>query len=60
MYKKRDALAKLLFWLLNLLLLWRSRCRRRLRILRGTLSNDDDDSENVAKKNDSEFTFFQI
>ena len=50
MYKKRDARAKLLFWLLNLLLLWRSRCRPRLRILRGTLSNGDDDSENVAKK----------
>ena len=29
--KKRDA--KLLFWLLNLLLLWRFRCRRRRRIL---------------------------
>ena len=31
--KKRDASAKLLFWLLNLLLFWRSRCRRRRRIL---------------------------
>ena len=32
--KKRDARAKLLFWLLNLLLSWRPRCRRRRRILR--------------------------
>ena len=35
--KKRDARAKLLFWLLNLLLLWSSRCRRRRRILRSLL-----------------------
>ena len=36
--KKRDARAKLLFWLLNLLLLWSSRCRRRRRILRSLRS----------------------
>ena len=37
--KKRDARAKLLFWLLNLLLLWSARSRRRRRILRSLLSN---------------------
>ena len=35
--KKRDARAKLLFWLLNLLLLWRSRCGHRRRILRSLI-----------------------
>ena len=38
MYKKRDARAKLLFWLLNLSLFWHPRCRRRRRILRSLLS----------------------
>ena len=35
--KKHDARAALLFWLLNLLLFWRSRCRRRRRIFRSLL-----------------------
>ena len=35
--KKHDARTKLLFWLLNLLLLRRFRCRRRRRILRSLL-----------------------
>ena len=36
--KKCDARAKLLFWLLNLLLFWRPSFRRRRRILRSLLS----------------------
>ena len=35
--KKRDARAKLMFWLIKLLLLWRSRCRHRRRILRSPI-----------------------
>ena len=35
--KKRDARAKLLFWLLNLLLFWQPRCRGRRRILMSLL-----------------------
>ena len=48
--KKRDARAKLLFWLLNLLLLWSSRCRRRRRMLRSLLSNNDGDVNENGKK----------
>ena len=46
-----DARAKLLFWLLNLLLLWRSRCRRRRRILRSliTFSNTFDSEVNIGR-----------
>ena len=37
--KKRDAREKLLFWLLNLLLFWRPRCRRRRRILKSLIAS---------------------
>ena len=37
--KKRDACAKLLFCQLNRLLLWRSRSRRRRRILSSLINN---------------------
>ena len=51
--KKRDVRAKLLFWLLNLLLLRRSRCRRRRRILRSLLSITSNQIESSLLHNSS-------
>ena len=49
--KKRDARAKLLFCLLNLLFLWRSRWRSRLRILKSLVACVAD----VRKEREREF-----
>ena len=45
--KKRDARAELLFCSLNLLLFWRSPCRRRRSFVRSLLNDDGDGYENV-------------